>query len=84
MTLKLSPNGRFDALDREEFRSMIESDPFKAFMTRVAAEHKRNVQDCVLNRDQLELLRAQGAALALETVLHLPERILDEMTTKLA
>ena len=82
MTLKLSPAGRFDALDREEMRRMIESDPFKAIQTRISQELQRSIDTCVNSGDQLEVMRAQGAARALETALHTPERVLDEMKSK--
>jgi hypothetical protein len=79
MTLKLSPTGHFDGMDREEMRRMIESAPFQAVQLRIGEELKRATQTCVNSQDQLEVMRAQGAARALETVLHTPERLLDEM-----
>ena len=82
MTVKISPSGRFDALDREEYRRMIESDAFKAIQTRIAQELQRAIDTCVFSGDQLEVMRAQGAARALETALGTPERILDEMKPK--
>ena len=81
MTTKISPTGRYDAIDREQFRTMIESDQFATVMKRIAAERDRAVDTCLSSLDHIEVARAQGAAAALKAALDLPRRILGEMST---
>ena len=83
MTTKISPTGRYDAIDREHFRTMIESDQFKLVMARISAERDRATVTCTRSPDQVELLRAQGAVAALDTALELPARLLVEMAARI-
>jgi len=80
MTAKITPTNRWDAIDREQFRTMIESDGFKAIQDRIVAERDRAIETCIRSGDTLELPRAQGAVAALQTAIELPRRLLAEMS----
>jgi hypothetical protein len=79
MTAKLTPVNRVDALDREAFRQMLESEVFGAVQARIAAELKRAEEVCVRSDSEIEIRRAQGAVTALRAALGTPARILEEM-----
>jgi hypothetical protein len=82
MTTKLNSTRRFDAIDREQFKSMLISEGFQAIQQRVEAELQRAIDTCVRSSDQNIVLRAQGAAYALRTVIEMPARLLEEMLSK--
>lgn len=82
MDLRISPANRYDAIDREEFKRMVESESFQILKARLVAERDRLVRLC-LTDDDLHLVRwAQGAVASLETALNLPGIILQEMPNK--
>lgn len=75
---------RFDALDRDQFREMIESKAFRAFLDRVKREMDRGVHDCRVLDDIGEIRYAQGRSWVAEWVLNLPLQMLAEMTKSAA
>jgi hypothetical protein len=76
----ISSANRYDAIDREQFRAMIESESFKVLQARIAAERDRHITTCTNSDIQLDVMRAQGGAAAIETAMGLPRRILEEMS----
>lgn len=80
MQTNLTPVRRFDALDRERFRDMVLSPPFREFRERVKAELARAQAITDRADEGLKIRRAQGAIEALRMVLSLPDRILAEMS----
>jgi hypothetical protein len=82
MTVMRDVTTRFDALDREAFKAMIESDGFRNYLDRLKAERAR-AEDALLRAyTPLDLHRAQGAAQALSTAIALPARMLEEMQNR--
>jgi hypothetical protein len=73
------PAERWDSIDREAFAKMIESEQFKAILERIDAERVRQTNDCVNLVAHDDILRAQGAARALQSALKIPGMILDEI-----
>jgi hypothetical protein len=82
MDLTVSTDERFDGLDREQFREMVESKAFRLFLVRVTREYSRTLQDAARLDEPRDIYRAQGAAMMTEAILKLPARILDEMKPK--
>jgi hypothetical protein len=80
--MKISGPNRYDAIDQEQWRTMIESKMFAIYLSRIKDELKRATDTCVHSEVQLDVVRAQGAVCILEAVLYLPERILEEMKAK--
>jgi hypothetical protein len=81
MNVKISPQTH-DAIDRDEYKRMIESEPFKLLMSRIQTEYRRNAEVCLDEDNHVLLARAQGAANALAMALMLPQKILTEMSNK--
>jgi hypothetical protein len=80
--LNVTQAKRGHALDREEFQRMLEGEPFRLVMARIAGELKRAQETCARSDEVRDLRRAQGAAAALQSVLALPAAILAEMQKK--
>jgi hypothetical protein len=77
--LNVTTAKRGHALDREEFQRMLESEPFRLVMTRIADELKRARDTCARSDEVRDLRRAQGAVAAFEAALALPARLFAEM-----
>ena len=76
---------RFDQLDRERFRDMIESPPFQILQRRIESELNRLREITEAHARSIKEIRiAQGGVAALRVVLDLPRRVLDEMSNKKA
>jgi len=73
---------RLDQIDAERFDAMLNSGSFALFTERIRADLLRAQSDCELQKDAVDLRRAQGRVTALRTVLDLPPRILKEITAK--
>jgi len=71
-----------DALERDRFREMLESDAFRRYTARVSRELVRVMDDCHNLDEPRDIYRAQGAAKMVEAILILPARILAEMEPK--
>lgn len=84
MTAKLSPVDRYDAIDREEFRQVVENEHFRAIMARIEQDLKRHIDTCVRSDNQVEIYRSQGAAAALKVAIETPARMLDEINRRLS
>lgn len=79
MQPKTTPTKRFDGIDTQRFKEMVDSEAFQRFTFRVSAELKRAEEACVRDVDEVLVRRAQGAVAALRTVIGLPASILREM-----
>ncbi len=67
-----------DGLEIARFAAMLQSEAFLILRARIEAELDRARNDCE-NQCELVLMRAQGQAKALRTVLALPGMMLAEM-----
>jgi hypothetical protein len=79
MYAKSISSPRFDGIDAQRFKEMVDSEAFARFTLRVTAELKRAEEACVRDVDEVLVRRAQGAVVALRTVIGLPASILREM-----
>jgi hypothetical protein len=68
-----------DALDREAFKQMIQSAPFRLLQNRIGLELSRAEEACVRSDAALEIRRSQGKVAALRVALELPDKIYKEM-----
>jgi len=81
MKTNITHNERTDQIDRDRFRTMVNSDSFKIIWGRVESELKRAQEACT-RCEGTEIYRAQGSVLALQGIVSLPEIILKEMEPK--
>jgi hypothetical protein len=79
MDAKLTSTARFDEVDAQRFKTMMESDSFARFGARIVAELERAQFACERAEEVIQLRRAQGVATALRMVLELPKTMLAEM-----
>lgn len=83
MTAKLlTPATRYDAVEYNDVERMIESEAFKLVQARIVGDLTRARHTCVYGNKKLQVNRAQGAAQALEAVLTIPSRVLEELKKK--
>lgn len=74
---------RFDQLDRERFRDMVESPPFRSFQARIERELNRLREATEAHSRSIKEIRiAQGGVAALRCVLGLPKQMIEEMKGK--
>ena len=78
----VKPDDRGDAIDREKFREMLESPAFARLRTRIVQETSRALTECATSDSRREIHRAQGAAAMGNTILRMPDIILEEMNHK--
>ena len=71
-----------EAIDREQFLKMLDSESWHLFVDRLRQELERHRTICETSGDAHEVTRAQGAAKALRTTLALPEILLAAMRGK--
>jgi hypothetical protein len=79
MKTPLHVDDRLDELDLEQFERMLASKSWHIYEQRLVLELERLSKRCVIEKDEIELRRAQGAATAVQAVMTYPRTILDEL-----
>ena len=75
---------RLDQLDRERFRDMVDSPPFRLLQARIEKELNRLRETTESHTRSIKEIRiAQGGVQALRCVLNLPNQIVNEMRNEL-
>lgn len=79
MKTPLHRDTRLDELDAEQFERMLASKPWAIYQARLALMWDQAATRCQKENNDVELRRAQGAAVALEAVFGVPKTILHEL-----
>jgi hypothetical protein len=79
MKTPLHRDSRLDELDAEQFERMLASKSWQIYTERLALEWDRLSSRCITEKDDIELRRAQGGALAFQSLMRCPQTLLDEL-----